>query len=111
MAVYAAVRRAVAEGAGSGFLWMRSLASPDGLVALAAAVLVGLGAGAGADPEAGLKAWNVLLPAALTLAVLAFLPSWIGVYTVGSGLVGALQGLLVRRGESGEGAEAGGVGA
>lgn len=96
MTAYAVVRRSLTGVLGSGFLWVRSLADPSVGLALLAGVVVGGAAVAGTDPQAGSPGWAHLLPAVLSVAVLAFLPSAYALFAIGSGAVGVVQGGLVR---------------
>jgi YidC/Oxa1 family membrane protein insertase len=96
-ALYAVIRQgAVVAG---GFLWIRDLARPDRLLALAAAALSA--AVAAAAPTTGAAAQlrvAAIVSVLVTYVVLARVAAGIGLYWAASSLVGVGQGLLLRRG-------------
>ena len=94
-ALFSAVRNVVGRIPG-GLLGSKSLMAPSFGLAILAGVAVGLSALAGADSQTTTKAWSWIVPAVFTLGVLAFMPSFMGVYTIGASMVGGAQGILLR---------------
>jgi len=93
--VFAAVRRGLA-GAGR-LLWIADLAKPDALLAGMCAALAGLSAFLSPNIPTTQRSMSTLLPVVLTFIFLSRLAAGVGIYSIGSGLVGVLQTLLVRR--------------
>lgn len=99
------VRKALgAVGRPQSFLWVSHLARPDIGIALLATAIVGLGAVAGTSE--GQPRWALAVPALSAGVMALMLSAGFGLYLMSSGLVGVLQGLIVRRIEMGSGRDA-----
>ena len=95
MGLFSAVRRGLS---GSGrFLWIKDLMKSDPLLACVCAALTALSAVLGANAPEQQRAATVIFPAALTLVFLWRMSAGVTIYTLGSGLVGLLQSVMVRR--------------
>lgn len=80
------------------FLWVSNLARPDFGIAVLAFLLVGLGSAAGAtQPRSNLV---VAIPALSAFAMAMFMSAGFGLYLASTGLIGTLQGLIIRRVEA-----------
>ena len=100
LGLFKAVQGALAEsGAKQAFLWVANLARPDVGVAVLAMSLIGLSAAAGA-PETQ-RGWALAVPVISAGAMALMFSAGFGLYLAATGLVGTLQGLLVRRIELG----------
>ena len=96
LGLFKAVQAALAEsGAKQGFLWVGNLARPDVGIAVLAMTLMGLSA-ASAAPETQ-RGWALALPVISAGAMALMFSAGFGLYLASTGLVGTLQGLLVRR--------------
>lgn len=96
LGLFHAVRSALsARGGEQAFLWVSSLARPDIGVAMLAFSLVGLGTVSGASE--GQPQWALAIPALSTAMMAMMLSAGFGLYLAATGLVGTLQGLIVRR--------------
>ena len=96
LGLFKAVQTALAEsGAKQAFLWVGNLARPDVGVAVLAMSLMGLSA-ASAAPETH-RGWALALPEISAGAMALMFSAGFGLYLASTGLVGTLQGLLVRR--------------
>ena len=103
LGLFQAVRSALAQsGAAQPFLWVANLARPDVGVAVLAMSLMGLSTVAGASETQ--PGWSLALPAISAGAMALMFSAGFGLYLAATGLVGVLQGLLVRRIEVGEAA-------
>lgn len=96
--LFHAVRGALEVGGPHPFLWVANLARPDLGIAAAAVALMGLGSLAGASD--GQPGWTLALPAAAAGIMALTMSAGFGLYLGATGVVGTLQGLLVRRAES-----------
>lgn len=97
--LFHAVRGALSSRAGEqSFLWVANLARPDLGIAILVFGVVGLSAASGASESQ--PAWAVAMPATLSAVMALTLSAGFGLYLAATGLVGTLQGLLVRRIES-----------
>jgi len=87
---------AVANGVGRGvkYLWIRDLAKPDALVAVAAALLAGIAASGSGTPAA--KA-TILVSASITLFIAWRLSAGVGLYWVASSAISVVQMLFLRK--------------
>jgi YidC/Oxa1 family membrane protein insertase len=94
VALYSAVRQAAARG--GRFLWIRDLAGPDWLVAIAATAFTVLATIAGAAP-AQHRSLVLTVSAVATIAVLSKMAAGVGLYWALSSLLGAAQSWLVQR--------------
>ena len=107
LGLFAAIR-GIGERAG-GFLWMKTLARPDGLFALLAALVAGglswlgasaqtlNGAPAGSAARTTAALMSVLFAGGLTLAMLLHVPAGVAVYSITSSLAGFGERRLVAR--------------
>ncbi len=100
LGLFSAVRSALASRtAEQGFLWVSNLARPDVGIALLACLLMGLSGATGAtQTRPGLA---IALPAVSGLVMALFMSAGLGLYLAATGMVGTLQGLIVRRIEVG----------
>lgn len=98
--LYHAVRGALNSASGDqAFLWLSSLSRPDLGVAMVVCTLVGMSTAAGATESQ--PAWALSIPALGAGAIALMMSAGFGLYLAATGLVGALQGLIVRRIEDG----------
>jgi len=98
--MYHAVRDALRARSGEqAFLWVSNLARPDLGIAALAFCLVGASALAGASESQ--PAWTLAVPALVSAVMALTLSAGFGLYLAATGLVGTLQGLVVRRIEAG----------
>jgi YidC/Oxa1 family membrane protein insertase len=95
VALFSAVRRGLSSS--GRFLWVKDLMKSDPLMALICAALTGLSTFLSSNAPEQQRATSVLLPATLTLFFLWRMSAGVTIYTLGSGLVGLLQSLLIRR--------------
>jgi YidC/Oxa1 family membrane protein insertase len=95
VALFSAVRRGLSSS--GRFLWVKDLMKSDPLMAFICAALTGLSTFLGSNAPEQQRATSILLPAALTLFFLWRMSAGVTIYTLGSGLVGLLQSLLIRR--------------
>ena len=103
LGLFQAVQVALAQsGAAQAFLWVANLARPDFGVAVLATGLMGLSAAAGASETQ--PGWVVAVPAISAGAMALMFSAGFGLYLAATGMVGTLQGLLVRRIEIGRAA-------
>ena len=78
-----------------GFFWVIDIARPDFAVAVLAAASMALAGWAGASESQ--PTWTLGIPAVVSGIMALTLSAGLGLYLVASGLVGTLQGLMVRR--------------
>ncbi len=96
LGLFHAVRRAIATPLGEqGVLWMRSLARPDMGIAAAATMLAAAGAAVGSSETQ--PAWVMAIPTLSTGVMALLFSAGFGLYLTANGMVGLLQGLIVRR--------------
>jgi YidC/Oxa1 family membrane protein insertase len=96
IALYSAVRQAAAVG--GRFLWVRDIAKPDWLVAIAATAFTFLAALTGGTAPGPNRTLLTVLSTAVTIAVLSKMAAGIGLYWGFSSLFGAVQGFVIERG-------------
>jgi YidC/Oxa1 family membrane protein insertase len=95
IALYSAVRQAAA--AGGRFLWVRNIAKPDWLVAIAATAFTFLAAMTGGGAPGPNRTFVTVLSTVVTLAMLSKMAAGIGLYWGLSSLFGAVQGFVIER--------------
>jgi YidC/Oxa1 family membrane protein insertase len=95
LALFSAVRRGLSSS--GRFLWVKDLMKSDPIMAVICAALTGLSTFLGSNAPEQQRTASVLLPATLTLFFLWRMSAGVTIYTLGSGLVGLLQSLLIRR--------------
>jgi membrane protein insertase Oxa1/YidC/SpoIIIJ len=95
VALYSGVRQAAAVG--GRFLWIRTLASPDWPLALAATALTLLATATGAVTPSQSRALTLIITAAVSMVVLSKMAAGVGLYWALSSLFGTVQGWLVQR--------------
>lgn len=100
LGLFHTVRSALGTKAGEqAFLWISNLARPDLGVAMLAFGFVGLSTVSGASESQ--PGWTLALPAVISGVMALTLSAGFGLYFAANGLVGTLQGLIVRRVEAG----------
>jgi YidC/Oxa1 family membrane protein insertase len=101
LGLFQAVRAALAQpGAGQPFLWIANLSRPDVGVAVLAMSLMGLSTAAGASQAQ--PNWAFAVPVISGGVMALMFSAGFGLYLASTGLVGTLQGLIVRRIEAGD---------
>ncbi len=93
--VYSAIRRGL--GAGGRFLWIRNLAQPDAILAVATGVLTALASLLGPHLPQQSRVVVAVLPGVLTLLFAWRLASGVVLFWAASTAVTALQGFLLNR--------------
>ncbi len=93
--VYSAIRRGL--GAGGGFLWIRNLAQPNAILAIATGVLTAVASLLGPHLPQQSRVAVVVLPALVTLVFAWRLASGVVLYWAASTAVSGLQGFLLNR--------------
>jgi len=97
LAVYSAIRQVAARG--GQFLWIKNLAHPDAALTLIVAAIAYLSAVVSAtagSPQEGKQAL-LLIPVAITVAVLAKMSAGVGLYWGVSAASSAMQSYVVRK--------------
>jgi YidC/Oxa1 family membrane protein insertase len=98
--IYGALYRAITTGVRrvGGFLWMRDLAEPDIVLAIAASILTVISAKVDAGAATPSRAW--IAGAAITFVFAWRIAAGVGLYWVASSAVGVGQSLILRRGDA-----------
>ncbi|HKY23006.1 MAG TPA: membrane protein insertase YidC [Vicinamibacterales bacterium] len=97
--VYIALFSAVQEATSVGgrFLWIRDLAKPDWIVAIAATLLTALGTATGAVPPGQSRSLLLTITVVFTIVALSKMAAGVGLYWGMSSLFGAVQSWAVHR--------------
>jgi YidC/Oxa1 family membrane protein insertase len=93
--LFSAVRRGLSSS--GRFLWIKDLMKSDPLLACICATVTALTALLGTSAPEQQRTPTIILSASLTLVFLWRMSAGVTIYTLGSGLVGLVQSLMVRR--------------